>query len=331
MRVGIVGLKHAHIASFARFAAAAPEHELVGWVEDDPQLQERIRTQFGSPIYTSTDELYSQGVDVIGIGAINRARGAIIIDALEHGVHVLADKPLLLSLEELRKVKELRAQKGLQVGLMLTERYNPPFQRLFEVVDNGDIGDVVSFTAFRPHKLRIASRPDWMFDHYQYGGLLADLAIHDIDIMRRVCPAEVVSIHAWQTNRHYNDRTDFYDNAHAAIQLSNGTMGWFAANWLTPNGSDIHGDCRCFVQGTTGAVEVKVDGGFGRGETILTTATQSAHSLDLPPADIADLYRDFLAVVAGEAPGKLILPPEEGLASTELALEAQAVADAVRV
>lgn len=331
MRIGIVGLKHAHIASFARYVAASPEHELVGWVENDPKLQERIRTRFASPIFSGTDELYAQGIDVIGLGTINRERGAIILEALEHGAHVLADKPLLLSLEELQQINELRVQKGLQVGLMLTERYNPPFLRLCEVIDNGDIGEVVSFTAFRPHKLRIATRPDWMFDHYQYGGLLADLAIHDIDIMRRVCPAEVTAIHAWQTNRCYTERTDFYDNAHAAIQLANGTMSWFDANWLTPEGSDIHGDCRSFVLGTTGAVEVKVDGGFGRGEVILTTAKHSAHSLDLPASDINDLYADFLTVVAGKQPDKLILPPEEGLASTKLALMAQAVADAARV
>lgn len=328
MRIGIVGLKHAHIASFARFVAAVPEHELVGWVEDEPKLQERIRTQFGCPIFESTAELLAQGVDVVGLGEINRERGAIILEALEHGVHVLADKPLLLSLDELRQVREVSARKGLQVGLMLTERYNPPFHRLFEVVDNGDIGEVVGFTAFRPHKLRIASRPAWMFRHHLYGGLLADLAVHDIDIMHRVCPAEAVSIRAWQSNRHYPACTDFYDNAHAVMELENGTVAWFAANWLTPEGSAVHGDCRCFVQGTIGAVEVKVDGGFNSGEIILTTATHSARSLDWQPADVNDLYRDFLSVVAGEKPPQGMLSSADAFAATELALRAQAAADA---
>lgn len=326
MRVGIIGLRHPHIETLARYILKEKRHEFVGWVESDPLLRAAIEKRFDVPTFNSTEELYNAGVQVVGVATINRNRGGIILEALARDVHVIADKPLMLSLEELREARSLQQVKGLQVGLLLTVRFNPHVRRLHEIITGGEIGEVVSFTAFRPHKLRIDTRPDWMFEHYLYGGLLVDLAIHDLDVLRWVCGCEAASINAWQSNCATLQKVDFYDNAYVSLRMENGVSAWIETNWLTPKASEFQGDCRYFVQGTKGNAEVKTARGYRKDEIIVTSDAYPATTLNVPTVGIQLLYDDFFAAI--DQSREPLLTPEEVFQSTELSLRAQMVADA---
>jgi predicted dehydrogenase len=57
----------------------------------------------------------------------------------------------------------------------------PSVTRAEELVEEGAIGRVVQTVGLGPHRLNRATRPDWFFDRAAYGGILTDIASHQID------------------------------------------------------------------------------------------------------------------------------------------------------
>ena len=63
-----------------------------------------------------------------------------------------------------------------------SERFEvPSVQVAFDLIQKGEIGKVVQTIGMGPHRLNLPTRPDWFFDYDKYGGILCDIASHQID------------------------------------------------------------------------------------------------------------------------------------------------------
>ena len=190
--------------------------------------------------------------------AVNDRKAAYIVKALDAGLHCMADKPLVSSMDQLESIEQaLTRNKSLKLYLMLTERFNPALVAAKQIVDRGEIGKVANIIAIRPHRLNPDTRPAWMFDSRRYGGILNDIGIHDLDIARWFTGNEMDRVLAASVSNHRSAScTDFNDNGEAMVRMKDGTTAFIYVHWMTPDAYPAHGETRFIITGTKGQIEV---------------------------------------------------------------------------
>lgn len=327
VRAAVVGLRHGHIGEFARAARDTDGIELAGIAEDVERLSAPAAERWNVPVYADYRELLDrEQPDVVGLAVTNAQKAAVAAECLSRGVHVIADKPLLTDFDGLRRLQEALALGRAQLSLMLTCRFGGGYCAIAELIKNGRLGQVVHIAAFGPHRLRPASREPWMLRDDESGGVLVDLGIHYLDLLRWYVGEEPLRITAAQGNMRFPELTGFTDHGHALVTFPSGAVGYVSVDWLTPEASPVHGDYRIFVSGTRGTCELKASD-----PTTLTlvTDTESPHQVPLSrdqgvPVAAKTPSHDFLEAVRDRrAP---LLQIEDILRSSELGLWARQAA-----
>ena len=260
LRVAMVGLAHGHGTGFLKSLATLPGVKVVGFFDsENPQAARQAAEEFGAPAYEDLDQLLRHaGANMMLTAAINDRKAQYIVKAIDAGLHCMADKPLVSSMEELESIEDALARnKSVKLYLMLTERFNAARATAKQLVDRGEIGRVANIVAIRPHRLNPDSRPAWMFDSRRYGGILNDIGIHDLDIARWFTGNEMDQIlSASVSNMRSTAFTDFNDNGEAMIRMKDGAIAFIYVHWMTPDAYPAHGETRFIITGTKGQIEV---------------------------------------------------------------------------
>lgn len=257
IRLAVAGLAHGHGIGFLRQAVESGQAAAAGFFDaDNPLETEKAAKEFGAPVYGDFDELLEKsGATAVLTAAVNAKKAPLIIRALEKGLGVIADKPLVTRIEDADAIAALLASGSGRLCLMLTERCNPVLVTAKQIIDSGEIGEPVNIIAMRPHRLKPAGRPAWMFDSALYGGILNDLAVHDIDIVNWLSGSAVDTILASETsNRRFSEYPDFEDNGQIMLRMKNGCTAFILVSWLTPEKYPHHGEMKFIVHGTAGQI-----------------------------------------------------------------------------
>lgn len=257
-KIAVVGLAHSHGIGFLRSAVEIPGVTVAGFF--DPKNREETEAaskEFDAPVYSSLDDLINNsGAGILLTAAINSDRADIVIRGIEAGMNIVADKPLVTRIEDLDRIEQaLERNPEVKLHLMLTERYNPVLVTAKSLIDRGEVGEIVNIINMRPHRLKPKERPDWMFASAQYGGILNDLAVHDIDIATWLCGSPVDEVLASTvSNKRFTEYTDFYDNGQVMLRLKNGCIVFILESWLTPEQYPYHGEMKFIIHGTKGQI-----------------------------------------------------------------------------
>lgn len=214
MRIAFAGFRHGHILSLYQTAQKDPDVTVLGCHEEDTATREATARDLGAdfryPDYASL--LNDPAVEVVAIGDYYAKRGSMVIAALEHGKHVICDKPICTELSELDEIERLSREKGLQVCCMLDLRYMEQAAKAKELIASGAIGEVkiASFTG--QHGLSFDSRPRWYFEPGKHGGTINDIAIHGVDLVRFITGKNLTKIDCAKTwNAYAVKAPDFKD------------------------------------------------------------------------------------------------------------------------
>ncbi len=212
----MVGLTHSHSHGNARAAAMVDDVSLVGVYDADAELARRRCAEWAEfqpdlHLFASQQEALTapdvQGVIVDGRVAENVALATL---AVEHGKHVLLEKPAGLDREGLRRLQQQAAAAGRHVQLGYIMRYNAGFELAKRLYRAGALGDVFS----------VRGRISWEGASYDVlmpetgvlpGGVLFELGCHYVDMIA-VLLGRPTSWHAHLACHH--DRAQRYtDNA----------------------------------------------------------------------------------------------------------------------
>lgn len=105
-----------------------------------------------------------------------------IREALLAGKHVLVTKPMVVSLDEAREITSLVAQTGLKLLVSQSMRWNSMFRRIYELIQNGYVGEIGLAEAYYVHDLRpVFDKSPWRYEMPQdlmYGGVC-----HPVDLL----------------------------------------------------------------------------------------------------------------------------------------------------
>ena len=211
--VGAMGQNHARIYSeIADLVGVADPNEGAG-----KPLAERLNTNY----YKDYKELLKTDVEAVSIATPTELHYDIAKEFVEKGKHILVEKPICLTVEDSQKLVDMTKDAGVVLAVGMVERFNPVVEFAKEAIENGDYGKVITSTA-----RRVSSFPSRIKDV----GVIMDLGIHDMDVMRYLIGSDVRSVFcAAGMHKH-----DFEDFANILLSFENGVTGFIEVNWLTP-------------------------------------------------------------------------------------------------
>lgn len=259
MRFGIYGCRHGHIEDFIKEMLGLG-HEFLGIYETELDIAKDMAEKYNVPLFDNGGDLLKLKPDILGTSAINNQKIDIIELCNREGIHIMADKPIVTSRKGYERLESIINEGRIQVGMMLTERFNPPIYGLWKMIQEGKLGEIVSFAIMKPHKLREKTRAPWHFSKEENGGIAIDLLIHDVDLLRWFTGSEMASCQGYIKKTGYPQYDTFYDSVNAMIKMENGVVATLEADWWMPDSYFSFGDGRIFCVGTKGRAEIRATG-----------------------------------------------------------------------
>jgi len=223
LHVAFAGYRHGHIFELWSKAEAHPEVHICGSWEEDAETRTACEQRGIVFNYKDfSDILADDNVNLVAIGDYYAKRGSLAIAALKAGKHVIADKPLCTSLEELAEIERLAKEKGLLVHSMFSLRYEKNTAVCRKLIQSGVLGEIRNVYFSGQHCLSYGSRPGWYFEEGKHGGTINDIAVHGIDLIRYVTDLELQDIcgaRCW--NAYAVQVPHFKDSAQFMLTLNN--------------------------------------------------------------------------------------------------------------
>ncbi len=240
------------------------EARIVGVCTTSLEKSRSVCDKFGFSLAAANeDELINDpNIDVIDICTPNIYHYETLKKALAAGKHIYCEKPLCVTAEQAQNVALLGIKSGRICNIVFNNRFIAPILRAKQLVDEGKIGRVLSFSAEYLHNsCTDVNRPAGWKQNSDIcgGGVLFDLGSHAIDLVYSLC-GEFESVigmsqiayplraggdgKVWQTNA---DEA-FYMSA----KLRSGAMGTITVSKLINGAND---DLTLCIYGERGSLK----------------------------------------------------------------------------
>lgn len=260
MRFAAIGLDHRHIYHMVGGLLEAGA-DCVGFdpSTSDPRVLAGFRERFPHLREAQADALLDDpSVDLVVCAGIPSERAALAVRAMHAGKDVMVDKPGVTSFEQLAEVEKVVADTGRIFSVCFSERFIVPATIVAgKLIADGAIGRVVQTVGLGPHRLNRAIRPDWFFDKRFFGGILTDIASHQIDQFLHFTGSQDAEI-ATSGIGHFGtpDLPEFEDFGEILLR-SDRAGGYIRVDWFTADGLPSWGDGRLTILGTDGTIELR--------------------------------------------------------------------------
>ena len=198
LRWGILGL--GKIANkFAQDLELVENNTLMGVASRSEDRAIHFANQYSVPYTFSSYRalLESDQIDIVYIATPHHLHAQLSIDALDHGKHVLCEKPSTVNSEELRSVVHLSKMKSLFFMEALWTRFNPNIIELYNLLQKGDLGEIRFINAPFCFNAKYDSESR-LFNPRLAGGALLDIGIYPV-FLAYLCLGMPIRIHAIAT------------------------------------------------------------------------------------------------------------------------------------
>jgi predicted dehydrogenase len=265
IRFSVIGMNHGHIYGQVG-ALLRGGGKLVSYYAKEADLVEDFAKRYPEAKKAGSEKeiLEDNSIQLIVSASIPIDRAPLGIQAMKHGKDFMADKPGIITLEQLAEVRKVQKETKRIYSIMYSERFeNRATVKAGELVKAGAIGNVVQTIGLGPHRMNIKSRPEWFFDKATYGGIICDIASHQFDqflYFTNSTQAEILSSQIG--NVHYPQYPKFEDFGDAMVK-GNGGSGYIRVDWFTPDGLNTWGDGRLTILGTDGFIEIRKNTDIG--------------------------------------------------------------------
>ena len=305
--IGIIGCgKIAQVRHIPEYAAH-PQARLWGYYDLNQDRARELAEQYGGKVYPSwRDLLADPDIHAVSVCAANNAHAEITIAALEAGKHVLCEKPMATTLAECEAMVAAAQKSGKYLMIGHNQRLAKAHARARKLVEEGAIGDIVTFrTTFGhggPETWSVdPGKATWFFDKKKAAmGAMADLGIHKTDLIQFLTGQRVVETTAVVTTLDKKGPDGRLigvdDNAVCIYRMSGGAVGTMTASW-TYYGAE---DNSTILYGTRGIMRIYDDPAYSikittaDGENILYDIDQ-IQTTDTPTkSGVIDLFMDSL-------------------------------------
>lgn len=257
VRMGIIGIG-AQGAFYAKFINEGKvKNMVVGAISDaDPARKQWAAENYPDvPFFDNYIDMLDSGtVDAVVTCVPHYLHPEIGIAALQRDIHALLEKPAGVYTKQVRELNEYAKTKPeVAFGIVFNQRTNPLYQKLKQLIDDGEIGDIrrtnwMITTWWRPQGYydQSAWRATWKGEG---GGVLVNQAPHQLDLLQWITgmPAKVYS----NVKYGYQRNISVEDEVTVMMEYANGATGVFVTCT-----HDIVGTDRFEILGDKGKIVV---------------------------------------------------------------------------
>jgi len=257
-RLGIVGLG-AQGSVYAELVSdgLVPNMDLGAICDGNPATRQLVESEYPAAAFYDDylTMLESGSVDAVVICVPSYLHPQMGIDALQHGIHVLLEKPAGVYTKQVEELNAVAATKPeLTFAIMFNQRNNPLYRRIKEIISSGALGAIrhtswIITTWWRPQAYydQSAWRATWGGEG---GGVLVNQAPHQLDLWLWICglPQSVYAKVAYGFRR----AIAVEDEATAIVDYGQGATGVF----ITAT-HDFVGTDRFEILGDSGKIVVE--------------------------------------------------------------------------
>ena len=190
MKIGIIGCgsiaNSAHIPSYM----ANPKAEIKYFCDIIPERAEAAVKKYGCGIAVTDYKqvLADPEITAVSVCTPNLMHSVIAIEALEAGKHVLCEKPAARVYEEALAMQEAQRRTGKILNIGVVNRFNTNVNKLKEMIDNGDFGELYYvYVSFRCQRSIPGLGGAFTTKAIAGGGVLIDWGVHFLDIVMYCC------------------------------------------------------------------------------------------------------------------------------------------------
>ena len=258
IRFAAIGLNHSHINGQVETVIRGGG-QLVSFFAKETDLGGAFAKRFPDAKQARSEReiLEDPAIQLVVSAAVPNERAPLGVVVMEHGKDFMVDKPAATTLEQLADVRRVQARTKRIFSVLIERHESKSINKAGALISAGAIGRVIQTVGLAPHRMSPESRAPWFFERERYGGILCDLASHNLDTFLFVTGSTHADIVASQVGNmqhpQYPGLEDFGD-----VMLSgDGGTGYIRVDWFTPAGLSTYGDSRLTILGTEGYIELR--------------------------------------------------------------------------
>lgn len=176
--------------------------------------------------YTDFHKMIEENkIELIGIATESGIHAEIAIYCIEHGIHVIIEKPMAMSISDADRIIRLSEKMKVKVSVCHQNRFNIAVQEMRKALEAGRFGKLshgsihVRWNRNQGYYAQATWRGTWEQD----GGALMNQCIHGIDLLRWMMGDEVVEVYG-ATRRQFHEYLEAEDVGVAVVKFKNGTI-----------------------------------------------------------------------------------------------------------
>ena len=271
LKVGMIGLgniAHTHVPGWA----SSPYAEVVAGGDINPQVFAPWQQKYGLTRFheDSYEIVNDPDIDIIDICVPNMFHAPYVIAALDAGKHVICEKPLAPTPDEIRRMIQARDRSGKKLMTAQHFRFKGVSQAMKTEIDQGTLGNIYHARAWMLRRSGLPVRPTFIYKDQSGGGPCIDIGVHILDLtlwlMGHPKPVAVSGVARAELAHHPGafsanwgrmpvpQDLDVEDFAAAFVRFDNGATLMLEMSWLLHH--NVPGEAsKVWLYGTEGGCE----------------------------------------------------------------------------
>ncbi|HBE13714.1 MAG TPA: gfo/Idh/MocA family oxidoreductase [Clostridiales bacterium] len=247
MRLAIIGQGRSGRDIHGRFLQtniAKEKFEVVAIVELREDRRILAKQEWGCDVYDDYRKLFGRtDIDLVINASYSHMHASISIDLMEHGFHVISEKPITNNLADMDKVMECQKRTGKYFNIFQQSRLAPYFKEIKKVLASGVLGEIQEIDA---NWSGFSRRWDWQTLQCYCAGNLVNTGPHPLDQVLNLMDAYDIMPNVYSRLASVNVAGDAEDYCKVVIQAPG--KPWIQVTISTCDAySDynykIHGSC----------------------------------------------------------------------------------------
>jgi len=215
--IGAMGKNHARVCSSIKNV------NLVAVCDTNENTAKEISEKYNTKCYLDCKRMLAKEiVDAVSVCVPTKLHKEVAIGIIKKGINVLVEKPIATTVSEAKEIINEAKKKNVKLMIGHIERFNPVVIELKKRIMRNELGKI-----YKVHSVRLSQFPKRVIDV----GVIVDLAIHEIDILKYLVDSKIKRVFAETAQRIHSLHEDLLIGT---IRFENSILGVINANWLTP-------------------------------------------------------------------------------------------------
>lgn len=313
VKIGMISFAHAgHPDSYFNELIVHPGVEIIGIAEKDKNRVQPYLDKYQIPYYSDYRDMLTTDCDGVIICSEYVDHAKLTIEAAQAGKHVLCEKPLGITMEEMHRMIEVCKEQNVHLMTAFPLRFSAPVINAKQALDRGDIGELLGIKGMNRSQLG----GPWFADPAQSGGgALIDHTVHVMDLMNWFVNKPVDKVYAEASTMFYDVEVEDAGMVH--VTFENGVVGVIDTSWSTADSFPVTFDMIMDIVGTKGTISIEVMAQSNK--VYRNQATKSEWSYWGDSIDGKMVYAFVESIVTGK---RVPVTGEDGMKSAAVALAA---------